>query len=50
MLHVDGRQRYEDVKEDFETYLPKVSDRSAVLFHCSPFGAGLDDGFRIPES
>lgn len=33
LLHVDGRHFYEDVVEDFTSYIPKLSDRAIVLFH-----------------
>ncbi len=33
LLHVDGRHRYSDVKEDFESWIPKLSQNAIVLFH-----------------
>lgn len=33
LLHIDGRHFYDDVKHDYRTWRPKLSEHAIVLFH-----------------
>lgn len=33
LLHIDGSHSYDDVKKDFEAWLPKLSDQGVIIIH-----------------
>lgn len=44
LLHIDGRHFYDDVRHDYESWFPKLSERAVVLFHDT---AERQNGFGV---